>query len=107
MAYTYDELKKKTVVQLREIAAGLDHEAVKGHTQMNKEHLVEALCTALNIPRHAHHDVVGLNKSAIKLKIRELKKHRDEALAEHDHDELKQVRRQIHQLKRQIHKATV
>ncbi len=107
MAYTYEELKKKTVVQLRELAAGLDHEAVKGHTQMNKEHLVDALCTALNVPHYKHHEVVGLNKTTIKGKIRELKKQRDLALAEHDHGELKEVRRQIHQLKRQIHKATV
>ena len=107
MAYTYEELKKKTVAQLRELAASLDHEAVKGHTQMNKEHLLDALCIAMEIPHHVHHDVVGLNKSEIKVKIRELKKQRDEALAVHDHGQLKTVRRQIHQLKRQIHKATV
>ncbi len=107
MAYTYEELKKNTVAQLRELAATLDHEALKGHTQMNKEHLLDALCTALGISRYAHHDVVGLNKSAIKAKIRELKTQRDEAISVHNHDQLKEVRRQIHQLKRQIHKATV
>ncbi len=107
MAYTYEELKKHTVAQLRELAASLDHEALKGHTQMNKEHLLDALCTALSITRFAHHEVVGLNKSAIKVKIRELKKQRDEAVSVHNHDQLKEVRRQIHHLKRQIHKATV
>jgi len=107
MAYTYEELKKHTVAQLRELAATLDHEALKGHTQMNKEHLLEALCSALGIPRHAHHDVVGLNKSEIKAKIRELKKQRDQAVAVHNHGQLKEVRREIHHLKRQIHKATV
>ena len=30
MSYTYEELKHKTVAQLREIAAGIEHEAVKG-----------------------------------------------------------------------------
>ncbi|HEY9432235.1 MAG TPA: hypothetical protein VI260_12305 [Blastocatellia bacterium] len=31
----YEELKHKTVAQLREIAAGIEHDAVKGHTQLN------------------------------------------------------------------------
>ena len=39
MDYTYEELKKKTVAQLRKIASGVEHEAVKGYTQMHKEHL--------------------------------------------------------------------
>ena len=36
MAHTFEELKKKTVEELREIAAGIQHEAVQGHTQMFK-----------------------------------------------------------------------
>ena len=107
MAYTYEELKGKTVAQLREIAAGIDHEAVRGYTQLNKEHLIAALCKALGIDMHEHHQVVGLNKTEIKAKIRELKKRRDEALQAHDHAQLKDVRRRIHRLKREIHKATV
>ena len=43
MAYTFDQLKGMTVAQLREIAAGIEHEAVKGYTQLNKEHLLTAL----------------------------------------------------------------
>jgi hypothetical protein len=31
----YEELKHKTVAQLREIVAGIEHDAVKGHTQIN------------------------------------------------------------------------
>src|SRR5512144_2347814 len=38
MAPSYEELKKKTIEDLREIAKGLDSDAVKGYTQMNKEH---------------------------------------------------------------------
>ncbi|MBP1608559.1 MAG: hypothetical protein H6Q04_794, partial [Acidobacteria bacterium] len=49
MAHTYKELKEKTVAELREIASGIEHEAVKGYTQLNKEHLLVALCTALNL----------------------------------------------------------
>ena len=43
MAHTYEELKTKTVAELREIAKGLDHEAVQGYTQLNKEHLPAAV----------------------------------------------------------------
>jgi len=46
MAHTYEELKKKKVAELREIAKGLEHEAVKGYTQLNKDHLLKALCKA-------------------------------------------------------------
>ncbi len=106
MPYTYEQLKHQTVVQLREIAKGIEHEAVQGYTQMNKEHLLVAIANALGI-QHEHHEVVGVDKAAIKSRIRELKKKRDEALAAHDSKQLKTVRRTIHRLKRQIHKATV
>lgn len=107
MAHTYEELKKKTVAELREIAKETDHEAVKGYSQLNKEHLLTALCQALDIEQHRHHEVVGMDKTAVKKKIRQLKKRRDQALADHDHAQLKMVRRQIHRMKRNIHKATV
>ena len=107
MAHTYDELKHKTVAELREIAAGSEHEALRGYTQLNKEHLVAALCKAFGIEMHQHHEVVGINKSDIKARIRDLKKERDAAAEAHDHARLKSVRRQIHTLKRRIHKATV
>ena len=106
MAYTIEELKHKTLVDLREIAKGSDHEAVQGYTQMNKQHLVGALAKALGI-QHTHHDVIGVDKAGIKARIRELKTQREAALAAHDHAQLKVVRRTIHRLKRRIHKATV
>ena len=106
MAYTYEQLKHMTVAELREIAKGTDKEVVQGYTQLNKEHLVVALAKALGI-QHEHHDVVGVDKAAIKSRIRELKQKREAALAAHDHAQLKIVRRTIHRLKRQIHKATV
>jgi DNA-binding IclR family transcriptional regulator len=106
MEYTYEQLKHKTVAELREIAKGIEHEAVQGYTQLNKEHLIGAISTALGI-KHEHHDVVGVDKASIKARIRELKKKREEALAAHDHAQLKVVRRTIHRLKRQIHRATV
>jgi hypothetical protein len=106
MAHTYEELKHKTVAELRDIAKGIEHEAVQGYTQMNKDHLIVALSKALGI-QHEHHEVVGVDKSGIKAKIRELKTQRAAAIAAHDHAQLKVVRRTIHRLKRRIHKATV
>jgi DNA-binding IclR family transcriptional regulator len=107
MAHTFEELKKKKVVELREIAKGIEHEAVKGYTQMNKEHLLEAICKALDIDMHKHHEVVGLDKTTIKAKIKAIKKKRDEALAARSRAEHKYILRMIHALKRKIHKATV
>ena len=103
MAYTYHELKAKTIQELRDIAKGVEnHEAVQGFSQMNKDHLLPALCKALGIDTHGHHAVSGIDKPAIKEKMRELKKQRTAALESHNHDELKNVRRQIHHLNRQI-----
>ena len=107
MAYTHHELKHKTLAELRDIAKGIEHEAVQGYTQLNKEHLVVAICKALNIDIHEHHEVVGIDKAAIKSRIKALKVKRAAALEAHDHANLKRARRSIHRLKRQIHKATV
>jgi DNA-binding IclR family transcriptional regulator len=105
MAYTYEELRHKTLAELRDIAKDIQHDAVQGYTQLNKEHLVGAIAKALGI-QHTHHDVVGIDKSTIKARIRQLKTQRAAAIETHDHAQLKVVRRTIHRLKRQIHKAT-
>ena len=103
MAQTYHDLKGKNIQELRDIAKGVENQdAVQGYSQMNKDHLLPALCKALGIPIHEHHDVVGIDKPAIKAKMRELKTKREAALEAHDHDALKIVRRQIHRLNRQI-----
>jgi hypothetical protein len=107
MAFTYEELKKKTVAELREIAAGIDHEAVQGYSQLNKEHLLVAMCKALKIDTHAHRAAEISNKKDFKNKIKDLKSKRDEAIAAKDHEALKQVRRKIHYMKRELHKAAV
>jgi len=103
---TYEQLRHKTLAELRDMAQGSEHEAVQGFTQMNKEHLVGALAKALGI-QHEHHSVVGIDKSSIKARIRELKTQRQAAIEAHDRAQLKTVRRTIHRLKRRIHKATV
>jgi hypothetical protein len=102
MAFTYHELRGKTIQELRHIATDVQHDAVKGFSQMNKEHLLPALCLALGVDMHEHHDVKGIDKAAIKAKMRELKHARQAAIEVHDGDRLKAVRRQIHGLNRQI-----
>ena len=88
MAHTYEELKGKTVAELREIAK----ETVQGASQMNKDKLLPALCKALGIEGHAHHEVHGVNKPAIKAQMRELKTERSKAVDAHDHARLRSIR---------------
>ena len=101
--YTYDELKHKTVAEMREIAKGLDQEAVKGYSQLNKEHLLPALCQALGIDTFEHHHVVGgFDKSAVKAKMRELKLERKAAFEASDHAKVKMLRRRLHRMNHQV-----
>lgn len=107
MAFTYQELKKKTVAELREIAKGIQDDAVKGYSQLNKEHLLLCICKALKIDSKVHHVATGIDKTKIKTHIKGLKKTRDELLAatEKDYKKLKLTRDRIHRLKRALRKA--
>jgi len=107
MAYTYGQLHEMTVSELREIAQGVQHDAVKGFSTMHKEKLLPALCHALGIEAHAHHVAMGINKTAIKTQIRKLKLDREAALKTKNHEQLKDVRHQIKMLKRKLRKAIV
>jgi len=109
MAHTYEELKKKTVEDLREMAKGIDHEAVKGFTQMNKEHLLPAVCKALGIDmhKHPHHAAVGIDKTKVKARMHELKAEKAKAIEKGDNARLKAIRREYHRLNRRIRAATV
>jgi hypothetical protein len=108
MVHTFEELKHKTVAELRDIAAGIQHEALQGYSQLNKEHLLVQLCKALNITMLTHHKVaVGEAKVKIKSKIKELKVKREEVLKAGDHKALKHLRRRMHFLKRNLRKASV
>jgi hypothetical protein len=107
MAYTYHELKLKSVAELREIAKGTEHEDLKGAMQMNKDHLLPVLCKVLGIETHEHHEAKGIDKSAIKATMRELKAERTKALEAHDPARLKAVRRRLHKLNHQIRAASI
>ncbi len=106
MAHTYEELRKKTVAQLREIAAGLDDESLRGYTQIPKAELVSRICDALGIETQGPDEVEGVDKTSIKAKIRKLKSERDAVLASKDRTRLKELRREIHALKRTLRRPT-
>ncbi len=108
MAHTYEELKHKTVAELREIAKGIEHEAVKGYTQMNKDHLLVGVCKALGLDMHVHHHhEAGAERGKIKAKIKALKKKRNEILASPQRDGLNLVLREIHGLKHRLRRPTL
>jgi hypothetical protein len=96
MAHTYEELKKKTLAELRDIAKDTHHDAVQGFTQMNKEHLLPALCTALGIDAREHHAAQGAGKASARARMHELKRLRAAALESHDTEALKNIRREYH-----------
>lgn len=98
MAHTYEELKKKTVAELRELAGSLQHEAVQGYTQLNKDHLLPAICKALGIDAHEHHVAVAAEKSLIKAQMREIKAATAKAREARDYETMHRLRRQHHSL---------
>ncbi len=109
MAYTYEELKKKTIEDLREIAKGLGEDSVKGYTQMNKDHLLPALCKALGVDvhKHPHHEATGIDKGKMKARMHALKAEKQKALGAKDSARLKAIRREYHHLNRKIRAASI
>ncbi|MSQ70227.1 MAG: hypothetical protein EXR27_02910 [Betaproteobacteria bacterium] len=106
MAHTFSELKHKTLAELSEVAVAMTP-AVEGYTQMNKDHLLVAICKALNIDMHVHHEVKGIDKTAVKAKIHDWQKKRDEARAAGDRKALRVALDHIHSYKHQLRKAMV
>jgi hypothetical protein len=102
MAHTYEELKKKSLAELRDIAKDLQHEAVQGYTQLNKEHLLPAVCKALGIDTHAHHTAHGEIKITARTRMKQLKEKRQAAIDAHDGEALKAIRREYHRLNHKL-----
>lgn len=97
----WHDLEKMTVVKLREEAHEKGIESVHGK---NKAELVEALAGVLGIER-PHEELAKKEedtKTSLKQQIRELRAERDQLLEAHDHKGLKDVRREVHRLKRKI-----
>ena len=105
MATTYKELKHMTLEKLREMAAGIEHDAVKGYTQMNKDHLAKSICDAMGIDTHEHHHTLIEGKTDIKSQIRQLKKERAGAVQAREKERLETIRHQIKGLKKKLRKA--
>ena len=61
---TYEQLRHKTLAELRDMAKGSEHEAVQGYTQMNKEHLVVAIAA------HDHAQLKVVRRTIHRLKRR-------------------------------------
>ena len=100
---TFEALQKKTVAELRDIAKALTHEAVQGYTQMNKEHLLPALCKALGIDSRVHHQVVGgFDKASIKGRMQMLRMEKNKALEEGDSVRVKALRGELHSLNHRL-----
>jgi hypothetical protein len=99
---TYEALKKKTIAELRDIAKGLSDDAVQGYTQMNKEHLLPAICKGIGIEIAHHHVDARFDKSAIKARMKTLRAERDDALGAHDFDKLKVLRNELHTLNHRL-----
>ena len=108
MEYTFKDLKHMTVAQLRDIAAETgEEEGIQGYTQLNKEHLLEAICKFYHIDMHEHHEVVGIDKGKVKSKIKDLKKERDEAIEKKDKAKLIATRKEIKKMKKELRRAMV
>lgn len=105
--YTHEQLRHLTVAQLREIAGGIDHAAVKGFTQLRKDEIIHGICVALEIDEVEHHKIVGIDKAAVKSKIETLKVERAAAMEARDAAALKMARKKIRRLKRKMRRAMV
>ena len=97
--YKYEQLKDMKVTELRDIAKDVTP-AIEGYTTMHKDHLLPALCKALNI--HIHHAAEGAEKTRIKAVIRKVKARRNEAMTKKDLKQQALAREQIHTLKRRL-----
>ena len=104
MTHTYEELKKKTIAELRRSPrrstrgrAGL-HAAEQGTP-------VPAVCKALGIDTHAHHAAALAEKAAVKAKMREINAKKATAVESGDHELLRQLRRQYHRLNHTLRTA--
>ncbi len=99
----WHDLEKMTVVKLREEAHEKGLSAVSGK---NKAQLIEELAGVLGIekPHEELADATVHSKSDLKKQIQELKTQRAQLIEANDHKNLRELRRKVHDLKRQIKK---
>jgi hypothetical protein len=102
-----EELTRKTVAELREIAKGLPD--AKGLSSMKKDELVEFVAShGGDSPDPAATKTTArpdaTDKTAIKQSIRALKAQKREALSRQDHKAARECNRAIHNYKRLLRK---
>jgi len=100
----FHELSKNTVSRLREMAKEQLPD-LKGVSGMKKDQLVDALADKLGIDK-PHKVVQGVDKASLKVQIRKLKAARAAAVEAKDKAKMKETREQLHQLRRQLRRAT-
>jgi hypothetical protein len=98
----WHELEKMKVDDLRALAK--EKTSLEGLSGLHKAELVAKLAEALGIPQ-PHKVVEGVDKGALKARIRELKGRRQQALDARDRAELARVRREIHRLKGRLRRT--
>lgn len=97
---TLQELKKMTVVKLREEA--MKYPDVKGASAMKKDDLIALLCEKLGIEPDKKKIVPPATKLSIKQQIKELKNMKQEAIARKDKAEVALYRQKIRTQKRHL-----
>jgi excinuclease UvrABC helicase subunit UvrB len=98
----FEELKKMTIVKLREKAQ--EFPDVKGTSGMKKNELIDLLCEKLNIEKVVKAVKVPANKQELKKRIQELKTKKEEALSQKDYKAAAILRRRIHVYKHHLRK---
>ncbi|HOX25514.1 MAG TPA: hypothetical protein PLL30_11915 [Candidatus Krumholzibacteria bacterium] len=99
----WHELNKHRVADLREMMKQHRPE-VQGVMSMKKEQIVQLLAETLGI-EPPHKVVEGIDKTAVKAKIRAHKDLRQKALEAGNHAQLRAERRKIHRLKRGLRRS--
>jgi len=104
---SFEKLRKKTTLELREIAKGLEGEGIPGFANLGRNELLLALCRATGVPEDQYKHLKLVDKKPLKDRIETLKGERDAALQARDGAQLSRVRRKIHRLKRRLRAASL
>lgn len=99
---TLEELRKMTVVKLREEA--MKYPDVKGTSGMKKDQLVALLAEKLGIETEEHEAPAPATKLSVKKKIKELKQLKREAIEKNDRAMVSLCRQKIRTQKRHLRK---
>ncbi len=99
----YHDIQKMTAVKLRDAIAEKDPN-MTGLSAKKKDELVDIYAGILGVEKHVHGEL-SIDKTAVKRKIRELKKERDAALEARDRARLSEIRHAIHKQKHILRRA--